>query len=102
MLPEDLKRDIQRIKNLKVIDGVPKADFVLKCEPEDYWISYKHGDYIDKTGKELPASFQQYGSLKSFFTKQFTNKAQDEGIEKLINSFLFIFFSRSKNYTWKI
>ena len=24
MLPEDLKRDIQRIKNLKVIDGVPK------------------------------------------------------------------------------
>ena len=24
MLPEDIKRDIQRIKNLKVIDGVPK------------------------------------------------------------------------------
>ena len=24
MLPEDLKRDIQSIKNLKVIDGVPK------------------------------------------------------------------------------
>ena len=24
MLSEDLKRDIQRIKNLKVIDGVPK------------------------------------------------------------------------------
>ena len=24
MLPEDLKRDIQWIKNLKVIDGVPK------------------------------------------------------------------------------
>ena len=24
ILPDDLKRDIQRIKNLKVIDGVPK------------------------------------------------------------------------------
>ena len=33
MLPEDLKRDIQRIKNLKVIDGVPKD---LKVEIQTF------------------------------------------------------------------
>ena len=83
---QDMKVDIN--SSIKV-PGSPKADLALgQGKKANFWISYKHGDYIDKTGKELPASFQQYGSLKSFFTKQFTNKAQDAGIEKLINSFL--------------
>ena len=71
------------------VPGSPKADMALgQGKRANFWISYKHGDYIDRSGKELPASFQQYGSLKSFFTKQFTNKARDAGIEKLINEFL--------------
>ena len=83
---QDMKVDIN--SSIKV-PGSPKADLALgQGKKANFWISYKHGDYVDKSGKELPASFQQYGSLKSFFTKQFTNKAQDAGIEKLINSFL--------------
>ena len=71
------------------VPGSPKADMALgQGKKGNFWISYKHGDYVDKSGKELPASFQQYGSLKSFFTKQFTNKAKDVGIEELINDFL--------------
>jgi len=83
---KDMKVDIN--SSIKV-PGSPKADMALgQGKKANFWISYKHGDYIDKTGKQLPASFQQYGSLKSFFTKQFTNKAKDVGIEKLINKFL--------------
>jgi hypothetical protein len=71
------------------VPGSPKADMALgQGKKGNFWISYKHGDYIDNSGKELPASFQQYGSLKTFFTKQFTNKAKDAGIEKLIDDFL--------------
>jgi|TARA_B110000211_G_C14074319_1_gene551334 hypothetical protein len=71
------------------VPGSPKADIALgQGNKGNFWISYKHGDYIDKSGKELPASFQQYGSLKTFFTKEFTNKAKDAGIEKLIDDFL--------------
>tara|TARA_R110002020_G_C16264789_1_gene770715 strand:+ start:504 stop:2000 length:1497 start_codon:yes stop_codon:yes gene_type:complete len=83
---KDMKVDIN--SSIKV-PGSPKADMALgQGNKANFWISYKHGDYIDRSGKELPASFQQYGSLKSFFTKQFTNKARDAGIEKLINDFL--------------
>ena len=83
---KDMKVDIN--SSIKV-PGSPKADMALgQGKKGNFWISYKHGDYLDKTGKQLPASFQQYGSLKSFFTKQFTNKAKDAGIEKLINDFL--------------
>lgn len=71
------------------VPGSPKADLALgQGKTPNFWISYKHGDYIDTSGKELPASFQQYGSLKSFFTKSFTMKAKDVGMEKLINDFL--------------
>jgi hypothetical protein len=83
---KDMKVDIN--SSIKV-PGSPKADMALgQGTKGNFWISYKHGDYIDKSGKELPASFQQYGSLKTFFTKKFTNKAKDAGIEKLINDFL--------------
>ena len=71
------------------VPGSPKADLALgQGSKANFWISYKHGDYIDRAGKPLPASFQQYGSLKTFFTKEFTNKARNAGIEKLINDFL--------------
>ena len=65
---KDMKVDIN--SSIKV-PGSPKADMALgQGTKGNFWISYKHGDYIDKSGKELPASFQQYGSLKTFFTKQ--------------------------------
>ena len=71
------------------VPGSPKADLALgQGKTPNFWISYKHGDYVDSNGNELPASYQQYGSLKSFFTKSFTIKAEDAGMEKLINDFL--------------
>ena len=54
---QDMKVDIN--SSIKV-PGSPKADLALgQGKKANFWISYKHGDYIDKTGKELPASFQQ-------------------------------------------
>ena len=54
------------------VKGSPKADlaFGIKGKP-NFFVSYKHGDYVDSNGKELPASYQQYGSLKTFYTKDF-------------------------------
>ena len=64
------------------VPGSPKADLALgQGKTPNFWISYKHGDYVDSSGNELPASYQQYGSLKSFFTKSFTIKAEDAGME---------------------
>ena len=53
------------------IAGVPKADFAFtKNGKEVYWISYKQGDYTAGTANDV--SFQQYGSMTSFFSKKFT------------------------------
>ena len=59
------------------VSGSPKADlaFGIKGKP-NFFVSYKHGDYVDKSGKELPASYQQYGSLKTFYNKDFTSAFQ--------------------------
>jgi len=56
------------------IGGSPKADlaFGIKGAP-NFFVSYKHGDYVDSSGKELPASYQQYGSLKTFYNKDFNS-----------------------------
>ena len=39
----------------------------------NFWVSYKHGEYKDSSGKELKSSFQQYGTLKTFYTKEFNS-----------------------------
>ena len=78
-----------KINDVIKVPGSPKADISLGADKKpNFYISYKHGDYYDATGKELPASFQQYGSVKSFFDKQFISKAQGSGMETLINDFL--------------
>jgi len=71
------------------VPGSPKADlaFGIKGKP-NFFVSYKHGEYVDSSGKELPASFQQYGSVKTFFTKEFQSAIEDAGVEKAIKSFL--------------
>jgi hypothetical protein len=71
------------------ISGVPKADlaFGIKGTP-NFYVSYKHGDYVDATGKELPASYQQYGSLKTFYNKQFNSAFAGTIIGKSTDKFL--------------
>ena len=71
------------------VSGSPKADlaFGIKGKP-NFFVSYKHGEYKSESGKELKASFQQYGSVKTFFTKEFQSAIEDAGVEKAIKSFL--------------
>ena len=71
------------------VAGSPKADlaFGIKKKP-NFFISYKHGDYVDASGKELPASYQQYGSLKTFYTKEFNSAFEDNVIGKSTDKFL--------------
>ena len=71
------------------VPGSPKADlaFGIKKKP-NFFISYKHGDYVDSSGKELPASYQQYGSLKTFYTKEFNSAFEDNVIGKSTDKFL--------------
>jgi len=72
------------------ISGVPKSDlgFGIDGNP-NFFISYKHGAMFDTSGNEMKASFQQYGSISSFFNKQFTKQMnQQPGIMKEIDSFV--------------
>ena len=71
------------------VSGSPKADlaFGVKGKP-NFFVSYKHGEYVDSSGKELPASYQQYGSLKTFYTKEFNSAFEDDIIGKTTDSFL--------------
>jgi hypothetical protein len=71
------------------VKGSPKADlaFGIKGKP-NFFVSYKHGDYVDSNGKELPASYQQYGSLKTFYTKDFNSAFSDNIIGSSTDKFL--------------
>lgn len=71
------------------VAGSPKADlaFGIGGKP-NFFVSYKHGEYKSASGEELKASFQQYGSVKTFFTKEFTSAIEDAGIENAVKSFL--------------
>ena len=72
------------------ISGVPKSDlgFGIDNKP-NFFISYKHGAMYDDSGNELKASFQQYGSISSFFNKQFTKQMEAvPGVKKIIDQFV--------------
>ena len=75
------------------VTGVPKADFSLdKNGTPVFWVSYKHGEYYDskasklKVGDKVP--FQQYGSMSSFFDKNFEQKTGINGLNAVSNTFL--------------
>ena len=71
------------------VAGSPKADLAFGTSGKPtFFVSYKHGEYKSESGKELKASFQQYGSVKTFFTKEFQSAIEDAGVEKAIKSFL--------------
>jgi len=75
------------------VTGNPKADFTLDNNGTAvFWVSYKHGEYYDskesgrKVGKKVP--FQQYGSMSSFFDKNFEQKAGIKGLGGISTDFL--------------
>ena len=62
---QDMKVDIN--SSIKV-PGSPKADLALgQGKKANFWISYKHGDYIDKTGK------------RNWFINKFVNTSNTHG-----------------------
>jgi len=72
------------------VSGVPKADlaFGIGGKPT-FFISYKHGAMFDPSGNELKASFQQYGSISSFYNKKFTSQMEKvPGVKKMIDDFV--------------
>ena len=72
------------------VPGVPKADlaFGIGGKP-NFFISYKHGAYLDPSGNELKAAFQQYGSVSSFYNKKFSEQmAKLPGVKKMMDSFV--------------
>ena len=71
------------------VPGSPKADlaFGKKGKP-NFFVSYKHGDYVDLSGKELKPSYQQYGSLKTFYTKEFNSAFEGNIIGTSTDKFL--------------
>ena len=72
------------------VDGSPKADLALGLkEKGNFYISYKHGKMYDSSGNPLPASFQQYGSIKSFYNKKFTDQvAAQSGMKDVFDIFI--------------
>ena len=81
------------------VPGSPKADlaFGIKGSP-NFFVSYKHGDYVDLSGKELKPSYQQYGSLKTFYTKEFNSAFAGTIIGKSTDNFLEA-VSKQKDFT---
>ena len=71
------------------VPGSPKADLAFGIKNKaNFWVSYKHGEYKDSSGKELKSSFQQYGTLKTFYTKEFNSALEDTNIGNETDSFL--------------
>ena len=81
------------------VPGSPKADLAFGQKGKaNFFVSYKHGDYIDKSGKELKPSYQQYGSLKTFYNKDFNSAFEGKIIGKSTDRFLES-VSRQKDFT---
>jgi len=72
------------------VPGVPKADLAFGIGGKaNFFISYKHGAYLDPSGNELKAAFQQYGSVSSFFNKKFSEQmAKLPGVKKMMDDFV--------------
>jgi hypothetical protein len=70
------------------VDGVPKSDMSFGIDgTANFWVSYKHGEYINDEGVADKVSFQQYGSISSFFKKKFDKAVGAKDIRKLMNTF---------------
>ncbi len=70
------------------VEGVPKSDLAFGINDKaNFWVSYKHGEYINDEGVADKVSFQQYGSVSSFFSKKFDKAIGSKDIRKLMDSF---------------
>ena len=79
-----------KINSAAKVTGVPKSDLAFGVDGKaNFFISYKHGAMFGTDGKELKSSFQQYGSVSSFYNAKFTSQVDAvKGLKKLIESFI--------------
>ena len=78
------------INGASTVKGVPKADFTLdKNGKPVFWVSYKHGEYYTSEHKvNAKVPFQQYGSMSSFYDKNFEKSVGLTGLNAVSNPFL--------------
>lgn len=78
------------INGAKTVKGVQKADFTLdKDGTPVFWVSYKHGEYYTSEHKvKAKVPFQQYGSMSSFYDKDFEKSVGLTGLNAVSNPFL--------------
>jgi hypothetical protein len=78
------------VNGASTVKGVPKADFTLNKNGKPvYWVSYKHGEYYTSEHKvNAKVPFQQYGSMSSFYDKNFEKAVGLTGLNAVSNTFL--------------
>lgn len=79
------------IDGTKNVDKTPKADMALTLKGKEvFWISYKHGEYVEEVTKASQIPFQQYGSPGGIYG--------DEDLKPTVDKFLTIVSSTLGNY----
>lgn len=80
------KEQVVLIDGAKNVEGVPKADMSLTYDDKDvFWISYKHGEYIDNVTKPSDIPFQQYGSPAGIYADKALKPVIDEFLTEVSN-----------------
>ena len=70
------------------VEGSPKSDLAFgDSGKSNFWVSYKHGEYINDEGVADKVSFQQYGSISSFFKPKFDKAVGNKDIKTIMNKF---------------
>ena len=87
----DQSGDVVLVNGAANVDGTPKADMSLNLDNEDvFWISYKHGEYIENVTKPGDIPFQQYGSPGGIYG--------DKDLKPLVDKFLTQISNQIGNY----
>jgi hypothetical protein len=79
------------IDGVRNVEKTPKADMALTLNDDEvFWISYKHGEYIEDVTKPSHIPFQQYGSPGGIYG--------DEDLKPVVDKFLTTVSSTIGNY----
>lgn len=90
-LYRDSDKDVVLINGAANVEGVPKADMSLTLNEKDvFWISYKHGEYVEEVTKPGDIPFQQYGSPGGIYG--------DKDLKPIVDNFLTKVSNKIGNY----
>ena len=90
-LHKDKNGEVVRINGAANVEGTAKAHMSLTLNGEEnFWISYKHGEYVEDVTKPSQIPFQQYGSPGGIYG--------DEDLKPTVDRFLTEVSSSIGNY----